>query len=183
MTEQGIHYRTGGKLTHAGCEMLPNGRDIEYIIIERIEFKDRENVGGRTEQGVWIAHFAKNDYTKLPMVLNATNRKRIAKLFPEVEGHINLLKNIAVRLTREKTRDVQDGGETWGLRISRNPAKKPDTPKKDSLYKGHPNWDKCVAWLVSGKEIESLRGKYEITKEVEDLLWNDASMGTATKAE
>ena len=177
MAEQGIHYRTGGKLTHAGCEMLPNGKDIEYIVIERIEFKESENIGGRTEQGVWIAYFAKNEYTNLPMVLNSTNRKRIAKLFPEVEGCINLLKNIAVRLTREKTRDVQDGGETWGLRISRMPAKKPTAPKKEVLSKEHPNWAKCVAWLVGGEDIEALRGKYQITKEVEDILWNEASVG------
>ena len=179
MKEQGIHYRTGGRLTHAGCEMLPSGKDIEYIVIERIEFKDSENVGGRTEQNVWVAHFAKNEYTKLPMVLNATNRKRIAKLFPEVEGCINLLKNIPVRLTREKTRDVQDGGETWGLRISRTPAKKPTAPKKEVLNDKHPNWGKCVEWLVKGNDLEALRSKYDITKEVEEALCNAA---TATKA-
>ena len=170
MSEKGIHYRTGGKLIHAGCEMLPSGKDIEYIVIERIEFKEQENIGGRTEQGVWIAHFAKNPYTNLPMVLNPTNRKRIAKLFPEVEGCINLLKNVAVRLTREKTRDVQDGGETWGLRISRMAAKKPQAPKKDVLNENHANWGKCVDWLVGGNDIEALRGKYQITKEVEELL-------------
>lgn len=178
MKEQGIHYRTGGRLTHAGCEMLPSGKDIEYIVIERIEFKDSENVGGRTEQNVWVAHFAKNEYTKLPMVLNATNRKRIAKLFPDVEGCINLLKNIPVRLTREKTRDVQDGGETWGLRISRIPAKKPAAPKKETLNEKHPNWGKCVEWLVKGNDLEALRGKYDITKEVEEALCKAA---TATK--
>lgn len=170
MSEQGIHYRTGGKLTHAGCEMLPSGKDIEYIIIERIEFKESENIGGRMEQGVWIAHFAPNPYTKLPMVLNSTNRKRIAKLFPQVEGCINLLKNVAVRLTREKTRDVQDGGETWGLRISRMPVKKPAEPKKDVLNEKHANWGKCVEWLVGGNDIEALRNKYQITKEVEESL-------------
>ena len=163
--------------------MLPNGKDIEYIVIERIEFKESENIGGRTEQGVWIAYFAKNEYTNLPMVLNSTNRKRIAKLFPQVEGCINLLKNIAVRLTREKTRDVQDGGETWGLRISRMPAKKPTAPKKDVLSKEHPNWTKCVAWLVGGKDIEALRSKYQITKEVEDILWNEASVGKQSTEE
>ena len=175
MSEQGIHYRTGGKLTHSGCEMLPSGKDIEYIVIERIEFKEQENIGGRTEQGVWIAHFAKNPYTTLPMVLNSTNRKRIAKLFPQVEGCINLLKNVAVRLTREKTRDVQDGGETWGLRISRMPAKKPAEPKKDVLNDKHANWGKCVEWLVGGNDIEALRSKYQITKEVEELLVKTAS--------
>lgn len=175
MSEKGIHYRTGGKLTHAGCEMLPSGKDIEYIVIERIEFKESENIGGRMEQGVWIAHFAPNPHTKLPMVLNSTNRKRIAKLFPEVEGCINLLKNVAVRLTREKTRDVQDGGETWGLRISRMAAKKPQAPKKDVLNEKHANWGKCVEWLVNGNDIEALRGKYQITKEVEELLIKTAT--------
>lgn len=176
MAEQGIHYRTGGKLTHAGCEMLPSGKDIEYIVIERIEYKDQENIGGRTEQGVWVAHFAKNQYTNLPMVLNSTNRKRIAKLFPEVDGYINKLKNVAVRLTREKTRDPQDiGGETWGLRISRMPAKKPAAPKKEKIEVSSDKWDKCVEWIMSGKDVESLRKWYDITKEVEDALLKDAS--------
>lgn len=179
MTEKGIHYRTGGKLTHAGCEMLPDGKDIEYIVIERIEYKESEKIGGRVETGVWVAHFAKNSYTNLPMVLNSTNRKRIAKLFPEVEGCINLLKNIAVRLTREKTKDVQDGGETWGLRISRMQAKAPTAPKKDVLSEKHANWDKCVKWLADGNGIESLRSKYEITKEVEEKLF--ASVGAKNK--
>lgn len=117
-----IHYRTGGKLTHAGVEMLPEGKDIERIIIARIEYKESEMINGRTENGVWIAHFAPNPYTTLPMLLNATNRKRLVKLFPECDGYPARLENIAVRLTKERTRDVQDGGETWGLRISKNPA-------------------------------------------------------------
>lgn len=117
--EQGIHYRTGGKLTHCGCECLPGGRDIQYIIIERIEYKETEEIAGRRESNIWVAHFAPNPYTKLPMVLNATNRKRLAKLYPDCNGYINLLKNIPVRLTKEKCRDAQDGGDTWGLRISK----------------------------------------------------------------
>ena len=70
------------------------------------------------------------------MVLNSTNRKRIAKLFPEVEGCINLLKNVAVRLTREKTRDVQDGGETWGfayLSYARKEARSTEERKSRSV--------------------------------------------------
>lgn len=169
MEEKGIHYRTGGKLTHAGCEMLPSGKDIEYIIIERIEYKEREEVGGRTEKGVWVAYFAKNQYTDLPMVLNATNRKRIAKQFPQCEGCINLLKNIAVRLTREKTRDVQDGGETWGLRISKLPAKASQITK-DTLTNTHANWNNCVEWLAGGNDIASLRARFNISKEVEEQL-------------
>ena len=164
--------------------MLPSGKDIEYIVIERIEFKESENIGGRTEQGVWVAHFAKNQYTNLPMVLNSTNRKRIAKLFPEVDGYINKLKNVAVRLTREKTRDPQDiGGETWGLRISRMPAKKPAAPKKEKIEVGSEKWEKCIEWIMSGKDVESLRKWYDITKEVEDALLKDASSRAGATAQ
>lgn len=123
MEEKGIHYRVGGKLTHCGCEVLPNGQDIERIVIERIEYKETEKINGRVETNVWVAHFAPdNGYTSLPFVLNSTNRKRIAKLYPDCNGYINLLKNVPVRLTRERCRDVQDGGDTWGLRISKEPA-------------------------------------------------------------
>jgi len=129
--QENIHYRVGGKLTHAGVEMLPEGRDIQRIIIASIEYKEKEVINGRSENGVWIAHFAPNPYTQLPLILNATNRKRLIKQFPECDGYPARLKNIPVRLTKERTRDVQDGGETWGLRISKEPAA-PETaaPKK-----------------------------------------------------
>lgn len=178
---KGIHYRTGGKLTHAGCEMLPQGKDIEYIVIERIEYKEREEVGGRTETGVWVAYFAPNQYTTLPMVLNSTNRKRIAKRFPECEGCINLLKNVAVRLTREKTRDVQDGGETWGLRISKQAAKIPEPPKKEVLTTSHAKWVNCVEWIAGGNDIASLRARYDISKEVEEQLNKEAQAKVGKK--
>lgn len=38
MEEKGIHYRIGGNLTHCGCECLPGGKDIEYIVIEKIDY-------------------------------------------------------------------------------------------------------------------------------------------------
>lgn len=120
--QRNIHYRVGGKLTHCGVECLPGGKDIERIIIARIEYKESEMINGRKENGVWVAHFAPNPYTDLPLILNATNRKRIVKLFPDCEGYIARLENIPVRLTKERTRDVNDGGECWGLRISKLPA-------------------------------------------------------------
>lgn len=128
--QRNIHYRKGGKLTHCGVECLPNGRDIERIIIARIEYKESEMINGRTENGVWVAHFAPNPYTSLPMLLNATNRKRLVKQFPECDGYPARLENIPVRLTKEKTRDVQDGGETWGLRISKIPASPEAAPQQ-----------------------------------------------------
>ena len=131
--QRNIHYRTGGKLTHCGVECLPNGKDIERIIIARIEYKESEMINGRTENGVWVAHFAQNPYTNLPMLLNATNRKRLVKQFPECEGYPARLENVPVRLTKEKTRDVQDGGETWGLRISKIPASPEAAPAQKKV--------------------------------------------------
>ena len=119
--QRNIHYRMGGKLTHCGVEVLPGGKDIERIIIARIEYKESEMINGRKEEGVWVAHFAPNPYTTLPLILNATNRKRLYKMYPDCDGYLARLENVAVRLTKEKTRDVQDGGETWGLRISKMP--------------------------------------------------------------
>lgn len=128
--QENIHYRVGGRLTHCGVECLPQGKDIPCIVIERIEYKESEMINGRSENGVWVAHFAPNPYTSLPFILNATNRKRLIKQFPDCDGYPARLKNVPVRLTKEKCRDVQDGGETWGLRISKIPASVESAPAK-----------------------------------------------------
>ena len=191
--EQGIHYRTGGKLTHCGCECLPGGRDIQYIVIERIEYKEAEEIGGRRENNIWIAHFAPNPYTKLPMVLNATNRKRIAKLYPDCNGYINLLKNIPVRLTKEKCRDAQDGGDTWGLRISKMrptapqqgaaeirqlyqqglvpaPAPAPVQAKQTLELTDDAMVSQAITYLKNGGDIENIKKKYNLSSETEKEL-------------
>lgn len=191
--EQGIHYRTGGKLTHCGCECLPGGRDIQYIVIERIEYKETEEIGGRREHNIWIAHFAPNPYTKLPMLLNATNRKRIAKLYPDCNGYINLLKNIPVRLTKEKCRDAQDGGDTWGLRISKMrptapqqgaaeirqqcqqgpapaPAPAPAQAKQTLELTDDAMVSQAITYLKNGGDIENIKKKYNLSAETEKEL-------------
>lgn len=172
MEEKGIHYRVGGNLTHCGCECLPGGKDIEYIVIEKIDYVAEAKINGRTEQNIWIATFAKNPYTNLPMVLNSTNRKRLAKLYPDCDGYINLLKKIPVRLTREKCRDIQDGGETWGLRISRTPAKKPSkqalTPENKAV------WDQAVNYIKAGNSLAKIKEKYDISPEMETQLLKEA---------
>lgn len=148
--QNNIHYRVGGRLTHCGVECLPGGNDIPRIIIASIEYKDREVINGRTEEGVWVAHFAPNPYTQLPFILNATNRKRINKLYPECDGYLARLKNIAVRLTKEKCRDVQDGGETWGLRISKLSASEDVAPARKVITAD--KVDAVAAW-AKGKEM------------------------------
>ena len=176
--QRNIHYRKGGKLTHCGVECLPDGKDIERIIIARIEYKESEMINGRTENGVWVAHFAPNPYTDLPFILNATNRKRLVKQFPECDGYPARLENVAVRLTREKTRDVQDGGETWGLRISKIPASPEAAPAKRKVITAD-KVEAIVEWAQkNGLDIDGIAKKYdfesdevrqEIIKQLEDF--------------
>lgn len=159
--QKSIHYRVGGKLTHAGVEMLPGGKDIERIIIASIEYKESEVINGRTEKGVWVAHFAPNPYTNLPLILNSTNRKRLVKLYPDCDGYLARLENVAVRLTKEETRDVQDGGTTWGLRISKIPASDAPTttaqPKKEKKVITKDKVDTIINWArENGKTIDDI---------------------------
>lgn len=170
--QRNIHWRVGGKLTHCGIECLPGGRDIERIVIARIEYKDTEMINGRTESGVWVAYFAQNPYTNLPFILNATNRKRLVKLYPQCEGYIARLENVAVRLTKEETRDVQDGGTTWGLRISKIPAS-PEKAAKPAKKKPltADRVEGCVKWMKeNGKTMEDVAEMYELSEEIKDAI-------------
>jgi hypothetical protein len=159
------HFRTGGKLTHAGCEMLPDGEDIEYIEFASIQYKESEEVSGRTEKGVWVGYFNPNPYTNLPMILNATNRKRIARL--SGIDDIDMLKNFAVRLTKEKTRDVQDGGDTFGLRISKIPAKAPASKPKPELTEAA--FEKAAEFLLKNS-MDDLKKSYIVSADMEKRL-------------
>ena len=187
--QENIHYRVGGKLTHAGVEMLPQGNDIPRIIIERIEYKETEAINGRTEYGVWIAHFAPNPYTTLPLILNATNRKRLIKQFPECDGYPARLKNVAVRLTKERARDVQDGGETWGLRISKNPADpEPAAPAAAAPAKKKVITEDKIQVIIDwakkeGLSIDQIAAKYDFASDTVKDAIADALMPSAPAEE
>ena len=164
MNQNDIHFRTGGNITHAGIEVLPAGKDIEYIVLESIEFKESEQINGRKQAGVWIGHFAKNPYTSLPWVINSTNRRRLAKLFPECEGYLARLHNVAIRLTKEKTRDPQEGGECWGLRVSLIPAKQPEAPTRKSIHEDQVQT--IVDWAKKNrKTIDDIAALYDFDSE------------------
>lgn len=136
--EEGIYYKRGSKSDFAAVDMLPGGADIPRIVIEKITFHENITINGRKETEIFTAKFAENPWCNKEMVLNSTNKARIAKQHwndivedgTACEGRINLLKNIAVRLTKEEARDVQNGGTTFGLRISRiGPASEQEMAK------------------------------------------------------
>ena len=136
--EEGIYYKRGSKSDFAAVDMLPGGADVPRIVIEKITFHEDITINGRKEKDIFVATFAPNPFCNKGFVLNATNKARIAKLYwntpveygTPCEGRINLLKNVAVRLTQEEARDVQMGGTTYGLRVSKiGPASEDEMAK------------------------------------------------------
>jgi hypothetical protein len=188
--EEGIYYKRGSKSDFASVDMLPGGADIPRIIIEEIKFHEKLTINGRKETEQWTARFAPNPWCNKEMVLNSTNKTRIAKAHwndtvedgTPCEGRINLLRNIAVRLTKEEARDVQNGGTTWGLRISKtNPASEAEMQKwmVEHGYAQQPQLkplteDKIPAalkWMQeNGKGIEDVKKIYSLTHEMEEKL-------------
>lgn len=190
----GTYYKKGTKSDYAGVDILPSGQDILRITIESIEFHESLRVNGRQEKDVWLFKFAPNPFTEKSMVANVTNRSRIAKAHWDdivedgcpCEGRIDLLHNIPVRLTKEEARDVQNGGTTYGLRISRYPAASEEEMQQWLIENGYAQApapaakkviteDKIEATVKWAKEkgfgIEQIKERFDIaSQEVEDAL-------------
>lgn len=120
--QENIHYRAASKATHSGVEVLKGEKEIPRIIIDHIEYVENISINGRTEKCAFVAHFQPgNGFAELPMIVNQTNARRLTKLYPDCEGYLARLHNVAVRLTSEPCKDPNGGGQTVGLRISQIP--------------------------------------------------------------
>ena len=161
---ESIHYKKlVGKPTHAGVYILPDGKDIEYIIIDHFEKRSKELVNGKVKDCT-VAIFKPNPYTDLPWVINVVNAERILKTAKLGATKLLFVKDLPIRLTQE---DTSLGP---GLRISKLPAKQPSKPTLDTK---HLNWNKCIDYLKQGNTVQDLRKGYEISEEVEKLLNNE----------
>jgi len=158
------HYRFSGKLSHIGCEILPNGKDIT-VTIERISFVDNEVINGE-KQSAWVCYFKPNQYFKLPMVLNSTNRKRLAKL--SGTPYLETVQNLTVTLTQEMDKAI-GGGRDYGLRISNiKPAQVQNAPvqaERKPLTLSSPNYPQLVEWLRDKGTLASLLSGYSPDEE------------------
>jgi len=162
------HYREGGKLTHSGVEILPNGKDIDYIVIKEVKWSENEEVNG-TVKPSFVAIFEKNPYTDRPMVLNAKNKKTLLTLTKKGEYELETIKNLPVHLTKESTK------MGLGLRISLIPAKKPGAQavtEKARLDLDSPNFETIKAWLIETPDhsIETTTKKYDVSPEALEAL-------------
>lgn len=164
------HIREGGKLTHIGCEVLPNMKPID-VVIESVRFKSQESVGGQRQDGFE----AKIKGFDLPLWLNATNKKRLRKFARQmgasledaeyIEKHIN---NLTVTLQAEECKDPTDiGQKTVGLRISPVlPKQAGVVGKKKILDLKSPNYNEWASWLErEGSTLAFVTGKFEVTPE------------------
>lgn len=186
--EEGIYYKRGSKSDFASVDMLPGGKDIPRIIIQEIKFHEKITINGRKETEQWTAKFAPNPWCSKEMVLNSTNKTRIAKAHwndavedgTPCEGRINLLKNIAVRLTKEEARDVQNGGTTWGLRISQLPPASEEEMQKWMVEQGFAAQKKSIPedkiqtvvdWAKKNKKtIADIEALYDMSQSVHDAI-------------
>lgn len=190
--QESIHYRAASKATHSGVEVLRGEREIPRIIIERIEYVEDITINGRTEKCAFVAHFQPgNGFAELPMIINQTNARRLTKLYPECQGYLARLKNVAVRLTSEPCKDPNGGGQTVGLRFSQLPAISEQEMAKwmvDHGYAQAPAKKKVITadkvgaiveWAQkNGLDIDGIAKKYdfesdevrqEIIKQLEDF--------------
>lgn len=158
-----VHWRVGGKVEHCGCEILPHGKDIENIIIEKIVHYDTKKVAGEVLNDVWEAYFvANNGYTNLPMMLNKVNRRRLVK--QAGTDYPQIIRFFPVRLTKEETRDVRNGGMTDGLRISLTRATRyPLVPNSEAYNKVKEN-------LAKAKDKETAMLYYKALYNIDEPL-------------
>jgi hypothetical protein len=178
MEPQKIHYTAGGNPSHAGVFILPEGKDIERIVIDHIEWRENEKING-AEKSVFVAIFQPNIYTKLPMVLNKVNKERLLKAARVGSFDLLTIKNFPVRLTFEPT-NVGDG-----LRISKLPAKAPvvaEPSQKKKLEVTEENFGKAVEFLKT-KTMQDLRGFYDVSPEMEKRLMEKCEDLTQKSAE
>ena len=163
---QKMHYTAGRNATHCGVDILIGGKDIEYIVIDHIEYREKEKING-AEKATFVAIFKPNQYTKLPMVLNKVNKERLLKLAKVGSFDLLSIKNLPVRLTYEPT-PVGDG-----LRISKLPAKVPAQPAAPAPAKKPELTEDKVAGAIEflkTKSMDELKGFYTVSEEMEKRL-------------
>ena len=162
-TQRLLHYRHGGKISHIGVEALQEGKDI-VVTIESIAFIEGGTINGQS-QDFWEARFVKNPYFTLPMVLNSTNRKRLAKLAST--PYLETVKNLTVTLTQEMSKMV-DGGRDMALRISNIKPKQIEAEKpivKQPLTLTSEKYEGLKKWLSESGTLTGLLKAYEPDEE------------------
>lgn len=192
--ETGIYYKRGSKSDFAGVEILGDAMEIPRAIIEEIAFHENLKVQGKNERERWTCKLQGIDK---PMLLNSTNRKRLAKRFwntivadgTECHGRLNLLTGLgcAIRLDSEPCRDPSDGEMTIGLRVSKfdpDPEPAPQAPAAKKVITEEVI-EKTVKWAKEkGLTFEQVAERFDFADEtVKDAVQDAMTPAAQAPAE
>ncbi len=160
MSERLRHWKELMNTDYIGAYSLQP--DEERVVeIVSIESKDIVGEGGKKDKK-GVAHL-KNEK---PMILNATNNKRLAKLFGSHRVEHWVGKKFTVRIEIEKDQRTKEPYEA--LRV------KPELPKLPELTPSNPKWADAVKALRDGKGIDVIESRYTLTVENRELLISEA---------
>jgi len=158
-TDQKTHIDTlRNSIYLGGWDLLDeHGKTTEKIVtIKDIKKSMAFNQKSQKEEQILTVEFVECK----PIILNSTNRKRLKKLTETAFIEDMIGKRII--LTTEK---VKAFGEVHdAVRISPKPVAKP------ILAEATKAWDNCVNALKSGKTMDDVRARYQVSKELESKL-------------
>lgn len=159
-TKSKTHWHKVFMSDYLGACDLEDGKDMKAVI-KSVTVRKVKNTDGK-EQDRNVATFT--DAKLKPMILNATNCKVVKKFTKS--PFINDWNNVPIQIYVKS--DIRAFGDvTEGLRI-REIQPKMDKPK---LTPTLPAWGKAIEFLRKpGSTIESIKTKYELTPEDEELL-------------
>lgn len=162
MEQKQTHWKKLENPDYIGAYSLEAGKDLT-VTIEKVERQLITGTGGKKEEcTVAILKGQK------PMILNRTNMKTIQKLYdtPYIEQWAG--KKITLYVAKTKAFG-EDNVECLRIRIDKLAAL-PELKQTDSA-----NFNKIVKALKDGYDIEAIRTKWSISKEVETLLFSKAN--------
>lgn len=156
------HYRKVFKSDHLGTpdleDFIEEGKELIFTIKEVKQEYQAKVAGKKIDAN--IAYFKENIK---PLVLNATNSAVLKKLSGGTP-FIEEWKNIRIELYIDSTVKMK-GEVVGGVRI------KPLTPALPILTETHKQFEAVKNAVKSGNyTIEQVKTKYQLSKEIEDLL-------------
>jgi len=148
--ENKTHYKSLRNPHYLGGWALMHGGEAKNMVVEIISAKkDLVQNGDKKEEAMLLSF--KN---QLPMIVNATNAKKIAKVLgsPYIEDWAGK----KIELTTAKIKAFGEWHEA--LRVT---DKVPVEPTKESLNPNHPKWQGAIDALKSkATTIEAIQAKY-----------------------
>lgn len=153
--KQHTHWRKFYNPNYIGAYSMPSDGSNIILTIKNVTQEMVTGEGGKKEECM-VAYFHEDSK---PMILNRTNCKAITQAYgtPYIEDWAG--KKVEIYVAKTKVA----GTEVDALRIL------PKEPKLPELTKGSDAWNKAVAYVKKGGDINTIKAKYTFNeKELTD---------------